>query len=212
MVKRCIHIAESVGSIPTLPTRILAAQKGFSKKIMLKMNTGTKITSLIFIILLSVFLPASFTPLENNGDFLPGQIFAQNPDLQEKITLLKQQIVDLQTKMAELKLQLAEIQKTEEVPKTEIKFTKTLYRERMNEEVKQLQDFLKQFPDIYPEGLVTGYFGFLTETAVKKFQEKYGIESIGVVGPETRAKLNELKASLTFKPPPQPVKNTTSTS
>ena len=51
---------------------------------------------------------------------------------------------------------------------------------------------MKTFPDVYPEGLVTGYFGSLTENAVRRFQEKQGIEAVGIVGPVTRAKLNEL--------------------
>src|SRR3972149_5952421 len=60
------------------------------------------------------------------------------------------------------------------------------------DEVKKLQTFLKQFPDIYPEGLVTGYYGLRTEAAVRKLQEKQGIEAIGIVGPKTLSKLNEL--------------------
>ncbi|MCH8106547.1 MAG: peptidoglycan-binding protein [Proteobacteria bacterium] len=68
------------------------------------------------------------------------------------------------------------------------------------EDVEALQEFLKQFPDIYPEGLVTGYFGPLTENAVKNFQKKNGIVNsgspettgFGQVGPKTRSKLNEL--------------------
>ncbi|MBI4992825.1 MAG: peptidoglycan-binding protein [Candidatus Magasanikbacteria bacterium] len=72
------------------------------------------------------------------------------------------------------------------------KFTKSLYRGIKNDEVRALQEFLKQSPEIYPEGLVTGYFGPLTEAAVKKLQEKYGIETVGIVGPKTRQKLNEL--------------------
>ena len=78
-----------------------------------------------------------------------------------------------------------------QVASTSYKFTKSLYRGIKNNEVKALQEFLKQSPDIYPEGLVTGYFGPLTEAAVKRFQAKNSIESIGVVGPKTRAKLNE---------------------
>ncbi len=39
---------------------------------------------------------------------------------------------------------------------------------------------------------MSGYFGALTEKAVKKFQAKYGIEAIGIVGPLTRTKLNAL--------------------
>lgn len=65
-------------------------------------------------------------------------------------------------------------------------------------QVTALQNFLKsQGADIYPEGLVTGYFGSLTREAVEKFQEKYGIANegdagYGLVGPKTRAKINEL--------------------
>ena len=78
------------------------------------------------------------------------------------------------------------------IEKTEIRFTKTLWRSSRGDDVKRLQEFLKKSPDIYPEGLVTGYFGPLTEKAVKKLQEKYGIETVGIVGPKTRQKLNEL--------------------
>ncbi|MDP3697145.1 MAG: peptidoglycan-binding protein, partial [Candidatus Taylorbacteria bacterium] len=58
------------------------------------------------------------------------------------------------------------------------------------EDVKKLQGFLKKFPDIYPEGLETGYYGPATEAAVKKFQEKNGLETAGIVGPKTRALLS----------------------
>ncbi len=37
----------------------------------------------------------------------------------------------------------------------------------------------------------TGYFGLLTQTAVKLYQTKYGIPSTGLVGPLTRAQLNK---------------------
>lgn len=58
---------------------------------------------------------------------------------------------------------------------------------------------------MYPEKLVTGYFGPLTLKAVQRFQTKYGIVSSGSpsttgygrVGPRTRAKLNELNTSTT---------------
>ena len=63
------------------------------------------------------------------------------------------------------------------------------------EDVKKLQGFLKKFPDIYPEGMETGYFGPLTEAAVKRFQERYGIEVAGVVGPKTRALLSGVPGS-----------------
>ena len=61
------------------------------------------------------------------------------------------------------------------------------------EEVKKLQEFLAQDKAIYPEGLATGYFGVLTQAAVKRWQAKNGIEAVGIVGPKTRAKFNELR-------------------
>jgi peptidoglycan hydrolase-like protein with peptidoglycan-binding domain len=71
-----------------------------------------------------------------------------------------------------------------------------------NDDVKCLQQLLEILgPDIYPEGLDTGYFGSLTKAAVIRFQNKFadevltpwGIpEGTGFVGKTTRAKLNEL--------------------
>jgi peptidoglycan hydrolase-like protein with peptidoglycan-binding domain len=71
-----------------------------------------------------------------------------------------------------------------------------------NNEVRCLQTFLKnQGAGIYPEGLVTGNFGSLTKAAVVRFQEKYAAEILtplglssgtGIVGPATRAKINQL--------------------
>ena len=45
--------------------------------------------------------------------------------------------------------------------------------------IKNLQEILKEDPAIYPEGLVTGYFGSLTEKAIKKIQAKCGIPETG---------------------------------
>ena len=57
---------------------------------------------------------------------------------------------------------------------------------------------LSNIEGIYPEKKVTGIFGDLTEKAIKKFQIQNKIVSnenetgYGIVGPKTRAKLNEL--------------------
>lgn len=60
--------------------------------------------------------------------------------------------------------------------------------------VTLLQQYLAKDSAIYPEGLVTGYYGPLTKKAIIRFQSKYGIEQTGISGPQTRAKLNELFA------------------
>jgi len=61
-------------------------------------------------------------------------------------------------------------------------------------QVSALQSFLATMPTIYPQGLVTGYFGTLTRAAVIRFQAAHGIDQVGRVGPITLAKINSLLA------------------
>ncbi len=62
-------------------------------------------------------------------------------------------------------------------------------------QVTELQTLLSTNNVIYPEGLITGYFGPLTRAAVMRFQTNYGLPSVGRVGPLTLAKLNSLISS-----------------
>lgn len=62
-------------------------------------------------------------------------------------------------------------------------------------QVSNLQAFLATNPDIYPAGLITGYYGPLTKAAVEQFQAHYGISQVGRVGPVTMAKMNSLISS-----------------
>jgi len=76
-------------------------------------------------------------------------------------------------------------------------FTKYLYPGLIHQDVKSLQTLLSQYPDIYPEAKITGYFGQLTKQAVQKLQLKYNItnesdSAYGYVGPKTRKVLNLL--------------------
>jgi len=79
-------------------------------------------------------------------------------------------------------------------------FSEQLYRGLRHSQVSELQKFLSQYPDLYPEKLVTGYFGPLTESAVQRFQVKYNVvqfgnpetTGFGRVGPKTFFKLNEV--------------------
>lgn len=64
-------------------------------------------------------------------------------------------------------------------------------------DVEELQAFLAEDSGLYPEGLVTGYYGALTQQAVQRYQTRAGIVSsgdpqstgFGRVGPKTRAAL-----------------------
>jgi len=65
-----------------------------------------------------------------------------------------------------------------------------LDRGMTNSDVSALQSFLAADSSIYPEGLVTGYFGPLTEAAVMRYQTRNGIDAVGRVGPITLASIN----------------------
>lgn len=104
---------------------------------------------------------------------------AQIQSLLEQIESLNRQIVALQSETETLRAEVDEL-------------TEQLKQGSRGEEVEDLQEFLASDPEIYPEGLVTGYFGHLTEEAVKRFQEKHGIETVGEVGPKTRARINQM--------------------
>jgi len=52
-----------------------------------------------------------------------------------------------------------------------LEFPSNLYPRYFNTQVECLQLLLKQNPTIYPEGLVTGFYGILTRQAVARFNQ-----------------------------------------
>jgi peptidoglycan hydrolase-like protein with peptidoglycan-binding domain len=75
----------------------------------------------------------------------------------------------------------------------------TLYRQLQvgsrGADVSSVQTFLAQDPALYPQGLVTGYYGFLTKSAVSNFQSANGISAVGRIGPATLPVLNAAMAA-----------------
>lgn len=57
--------------------------------------------------------------------------------------------------------------------------------------VRCLQELLAADPDIYPERLITGYFGLITRAALIRYQKKHCLEGVGYVGPQTKKRLEE---------------------
>jgi len=111
---------------------------------------------------------------------------------QEQINKLRTQITELNTQLEALRQAQSEVKETVKEAKGTLQIIKQLSIGMTGEEVKQLQEILATDPDVYPEGLITGYFGRLTEKAVKKFQKKVCLEEVGLVGPKTLWKINEL--------------------
>lgn len=120
--------------------------------------------------------------------------------------LLRQQQVDDQ--IAQLRILLAEvIRQIQEItgaitaaeihcPIISYQLGKEGYKkdENTDGQVSELQRFLARYPDVYPEGLVTGFYGDATRRAVRRFKERFGIagtteEDYGNVGSDMRKKL-----------------------
>src|SRR3989344_4753873 len=131
--------------------------------------------------------------------FASAQAVPSTQELQVVIEQLQAKIAELQKQISELKVELSTTKEELQGAKEELVFLRTLQRGAFGEDVKQLQELLSRFEDVYPEGFVTGYFGALTEKAVQRWQEKQGIVNegnpsttgYGRVGPVTREKLNE---------------------
>ncbi len=114
-------------------------------------------------------------------------------------TLAEQQTIDLLLLQIEfLKQEIARVQAQIDVilasrGQTSCKsFERDLYFGMMNNpEVLCLQNFLKSRGEtIYPEGLVSGNFLAMTQTAVVRYQASKGITQTGYFGPLTRAAAN----------------------
>lgn len=78
---------------------------------------------------------------------------------------------------------------------TAITSTETLSIGSRGSDVVLLQDRLRELGHFSPNIISTGYFGPVTHEAVISFQEANSIETIGIVGPKTRAALNTLNTT-----------------
>jgi len=119
------------------------------------------------------------------------QSLENNPQTEQQIILkLTQQIVELKRQLAQLELQLA-MTKTDQGNSSCSIFSQDLYYGMKASEVKCLQQFLANLGNnIYPEKLITGYYGPLTQAAVQRYQALKGIITTGYFGPLTRASAN----------------------
>ncbi|MDP2909985.1 MAG: peptidoglycan-binding protein [bacterium] len=159
-------------------------------------NFGTDITSL--------FVIPVFTESDNLfHSFSWSATIEKKQDDLNIINNLLARISELQSQIALLQSQIAAISNSKTNPDSmACNISGSFYFGQKSEGVRCLQEFLKsQGPDIYPEGLITGYFGKMTKSAVIRFQEKYAAEVLtplgliagtGYVGSSTKAKINQL--------------------
>ena len=71
-------------------------------------------------------------------------------------------------------------------------FTRAYKRGDKNLEIEHLQEILALEGVSFPENLITGYFGGVTEKALKQFQTKHGLAQSGVIDSATQVKLNSI--------------------
>ena len=70
-----------------------------------------------------------------------------------------------------------------------------------SDEVKNIQEILKEDSGIYPEGYVTGYFGPLTEKAIKKLQKRCGLPETGELDDATEKCIYPINYKVTVVSP-----------
>ncbi|MGC9031588.1 MAG: peptidoglycan-binding protein [Minisyncoccia bacterium] len=84
---------------------------------------------------------------------------------------LLQRVKDLQNQILQIQIKISEILRQKI---SCANFSGPILPGEKSQRVKCLQEFLKlQGKDIYPEGIISGYYGNLTKAAVKRFQERY---------------------------------------
>lgn len=85
---------------------------------------------------------------------------------------------------------------------------RTLTLGTYGEDVSQLQQFLKDL-GYFTHPTITGYFGIVTYKSVEGFQQDYGLEPVGIVGPRTRGLIAVLSDSKDFQQNVQSASTTT---
>ena len=161
-------------------------------------NFGEDYISLTLILSIQSKI-SGFNGRESSFSFSLSVSMEMKTEKEELIAQLKAQISELLTQIAELQVKIAAIFK-EKISCDSLE--SNLYYGLESPEVSCLQEFLKaQGAEIYPEGLVTGFFGPLTQAAVSRFQEKYAAEILtpldlghgtGFAGISTRSKINQI--------------------
>ncbi|OHA90181.1 MAG: hypothetical protein A2665_01195 [Candidatus Zambryskibacteria bacterium RIFCSPHIGHO2_01_FULL_46_30] len=133
------------------------------------------------------------------GLFLAGLVLVPSVGMAESatstaqinaISALLQQIQALQSQIDALKASQTTLKV--EVATQFSAFVTSLSLGSRGDAVEALQALLATNASIYPEGLITGYFGKATERALKRLQKENDLEQVGRVGPKTRQLLNRL--------------------
>lgn len=140
---------------------------------------------LIALLLISFILPvfAQTTTSTSTAQQTNQQLI---DSLKALIEQLKQQVAELQLKVQNALQSRLQIQQSAQQVRETVREMIELRKGMTSDEIKAVQQILATDPTIYPEGLITGYFGPATERALNRFREKYGVkEDSDKIGPKT---------------------------
>lgn len=151
-----------------------------------------KMTISVFTLILVVFFYSTASAQNDKLSLIE--------QLEEQVQILLNHIENLKARISTLKSELKTPAPASETATGTQRFARNFGFGSSGEDVKQLQEFLAKDKNLYPEGLITGFFGPLTEAAVKKLQIQHEIISggtpdttgYGYIGPKTLTRLNEL--------------------
>jgi hypothetical protein len=131
------------------------------------------------------------TPISMKAETVTTTSSSNVSALLEQMQKLMKQVEDLQRQLGLIKGELKE----------EIK--SGLRAGMEDEDIKKIQELLATDPSLYPRGIVSGYFGPLTEEAISRFQERHGLTVTGEVDEATKALIHEyFKEKQNGKVPP----------
>lgn len=96
--------------------------------------------------------------------------------LKDEITSLRGTVTEMKTKLDTAQTEIRALRTTAPVPAAPTAQTgggTLLTPPSSVSNVRDVQQFLSQYSDVYPEGLVTGYYGSLTRKAIQRFFDRY---------------------------------------
>jgi peptidoglycan hydrolase-like protein with peptidoglycan-binding domain len=123
------------------------------------------------------------------GVSAPAASFAQTTTVSSSVQTQINLIASLTAQIQALQAQIASLAQQQQTATASL--VSTLSLGSQGDQVSILQALLAADPSIYPEGLITGYYGNATARAVKRFQAENGITQVGTVGPKTLKALND---------------------
>lgn len=126
--------------------------------------------------------------------FLVGPVTASAESA--NIQAILAQIKNLQLQLNTLRAAQVQVASSSANVSDTLDLIRTLKIGMTGDDVAALQVILAADPSIYPDGTVNGIFGTSTAQALKKFQRKHGIDSLGYAGPKTLKKLNKVLKEL----------------